>query len=74
MLGNLPRSRPGTRSPRRGPAGRKRTVDSAPPGEADRRGNGPSGGALRAVAGAAGAGVRVAGAVSREVLRRLPRP
>ena len=71
MLRNLPRSRPGTRSPRRGPGAGERAADSGRPGEPRRD---VPGGALRAVAGAAGAGVRVAGAVSRGVLRRLPRP
>ena len=128
MLGNLPRSRPGTRSDKRAsaggakpagrrgkssaaketggakgagaakasgaakrgatsakranpaqtrrPAGPKRSV--APPAPADprgeRRGEDPVGEALRGAAKAATAGLRVANGVTREVLRRLPRP
>ena len=67
LLGNLPRSRPGTRSEKR---------DGAPPAEPrkpeppDREAEGSGdfvGDAVRTVA-------RTASGVTREILRRLPRP
>ena len=62
LLGNLPKSRPGTRSDKRdGPPPAKRAPSrEAPSGD-------PVRGALRTVA-------RTAGGVTREILRRLPRP
>jgi hypothetical protein len=71
VLRGLPRSRPGVRSGKRGaPAPRTaRTKPAKPPPPAD-----PVGDAVKTVAGAAGAGLRLADAVTREVLRRLPRP
>ena len=65
VLRNLPRSRPGTRSTKREPGGTSGTTSART--EQPERPSGPAGGAVSAV-------VRVAGAVSREVLRRLPRP
>ena len=73
LLGNLPRSRPGTRSEKR---------DRTPPAEAappppERAGStagDPVGDALRTAARTAEAGLRTAGDVTREILRRLPRP
>ena len=87
VLGNLPNSRPGKRSAKReaGPAkktgsadgvdlkhdmGAKRRHDPVPPPPSED----PVGAVVRAAAGVAGAGVKVAGAVGRELFRRLPRP
>jgi hypothetical protein len=76
VLRNLPRSRPGTRSRKRASGGAARAAAprssraaSPPEPPAD-----PVGDAVRVVAGAAGAGLRAADALTREVLRRLPRP
>jgi hypothetical protein len=71
VLRGLPRSRPGVRSGKRAaPAPRKaRGKPAEPPPPAD-----PVGDAVKTVADAAGAGLRLADAVTREVLRRLPRP
>ena len=105
VLGNLPRSRPGTRSQKRDSAraaessGRgaqtaaraaetseRRSAKAArptrqasgrpqqaPPRPAE-GGPDPVGDAVRLAAGIAGTGLRVANGVTREVLRRLPRP
>ena len=112
VLGNLPRSRPGTRSQKRDSAraaessGRaaqtaaraaeaserrsakaarptrkaskrpqegQRRPQQAPPRPAE-GGPDPVGDAVRLAAGIAGTGLRVANGVTREVLRRLPRP
>ena len=72
VLRNLPRSRPGTRSGKRdGPASRR----PAPPPPRAAGGEGdPVGDAVRALAGVAETGAKVANAVTRELLRRLPRP
>ena len=72
VLGGLPRSRPGTRSRKRAataarPARTKPDPPPQPPAD-------PVGDAVKTVAGAATAGLRLADAVTREVLRRLPRP
>jgi hypothetical protein len=79
VLGRLPRSRPGTRSAKR-PAGaasgasEKADRQAAPaPAPAPSRSD-PLGGGVRAATKAAGAGVRVAGTMAAELLRRLPRP
>jgi hypothetical protein len=76
VLRNLPRSRPGTRSHKREPGEAARTTSARParPTEPAESPSDPVGGAVRVVAGAAGAGLRVADALTREVLRRLPRP
>jgi hypothetical protein len=66
LLGNLPRSRPGTRSEKRDgqAAAKPREPSPAPPPE----GSGDLvGDAVRTVA-------RAAEGVTREILRRLPRP
>ena len=73
MLGNLPRSRPGRRSEKRGAGTRPTPPREAPSTEADRADD-PVGDALRAAAKGVGTGLRVANGVTREVLRRLPRP
>jgi len=77
MLGNLPRSRPGTRSEKRGadtaePV-KARAPRKTPPPEPEPS-NDPVSGALRGVVGIAGAGLRAADGVTRHVLRRIPRP
>lgn len=79
VLGNLPNSRPGRRSPkrpetpqakpRRQPPPAAKPVDAEQPGDAD-----PISEAIRAATGLASAGARVANGVARELVRRLPRP
>jgi hypothetical protein len=72
VLGNLPRTRPGRRSEKRKGTterSRPRPRPPEPPSRSD-----PVGDAVRAAAGAAEAGLRVANGITREVLRRLPRP
>jgi hypothetical protein len=72
VLGNLPRTRPGRRSEKRAGETRQsapRRQPEPPPAEPD-----PVGDAVRAAAGVAGAGLRVANGITRELLRRLPRP
>ena len=73
VLGNLPRTRPGRRSEKRerkAEATRpRRRPPQPPPPDPD-----PVGDAVRAAAGVAGAGLRVANGITRELLRRLPRP
>jgi hypothetical protein len=66
LLGNLPKSRPGTRSEKRD-GGATEKPPPAPPEPADRNPATAVGDALWTVA-------RTAGGVSREILRRLPRP
>ena len=65
VLKNLPRARPGTRSSKREPGGTSGTTSART--DLPKRPSNPVGGAVSAVG-------RVAGAVSRAVLRRLPRP
>jgi hypothetical protein len=101
VLGNLPRSRPGTRSEKRDAARAARTAKTTsraaetaeqrsskasrpsaqtsgrpkpPPQRPAEGGPDPVGEAVKLAAGIAGAGLRVANGVTREVLRRLPRP
>ena len=71
LLGNLPRSRPGTRSEKRdgGGAAERRAPVPEPEDAGD-----PVGDALRTAARTAEAGLRTAGDVTRGILRRLPRP
>jgi hypothetical protein len=73
VLGNLPRTRPGRRSEKRADKARqstpKRKRPEPPPPDPD-----PVGDAVRAAAGVAGAGLRVANGITRELIRRLPRP
>jgi hypothetical protein len=87
VLGNLPRSRPGRRSPRRseesadpeGPGGaRTPPEERGPPLATDAdveatAGGDPLSGAVRALANVARTGVRTAGRITGGVLRRLPR-
>ncbi len=73
MLGNLPRSRPGRRSDKRGEG--PRPVPPRPaPGSEPERAEDPVGDVLRVAAKGVGTGLRVANGMTREVLRRLPRP
>ena len=76
VLGNLPNSRPGTRSEKR-PA-KPRAASQPPPAPAPRREDEDQadlvGDAIRAATGIAAAGARVANGVARELVRRLPRP
>jgi hypothetical protein len=81
VLGNLPNSRPGNRSEKRGGAASvkpRRTAAVKKPGSPDPvpppPAEDPVGAVVRAGLGIAGTGARVAGAVGREVFRRLPRP
>jgi hypothetical protein len=88
VLGNLPRARPGRRSGKRPAAAPERAAErTGAPGarRAERnarlRPETPSTGdgdvvgeAVRAAASVAEAGLRVASGLTREVLRRLPRP
>jgi hypothetical protein len=91
VLGNLPRSRPGTRSAKRdAPARAARAAEqrgakaAQPPRQARSRPTPPAqpaptpsdpvGGAVRGAAKAAGAGLKLANGVTRELLRRLPKP
>ena len=74
ILGNLPRSRPGTRSEKRPEqGGRTGRPEREPrgPGAAE---SDPVGEAVRGAVRLAGAGLRVADGITREVLRRVPRP
>ena len=73
MLGNLPRSRPGRRSTKRSGSIPPSPARSAKKTESQRPDD-PVGGALKAAARGVGTGLRVANGVTREVLRRLPRP
>jgi hypothetical protein len=97
VLGNLPHSRPGTRSEKRessaakaprtskprtrakpAPARAKERPDAERPQPAGSPPPQPSADAVtsvvRTAANVAANGVRVAGAVTQEILRRLPRP
>jgi hypothetical protein len=95
VLGNLPRSRPGTRSEKRTAASAKRSGAAAekpssharaatkppagrtgqrPEAPAEHRSSDPVGGAIRGAVKATRNGVRLAGALTQEVLRRVPRP
>jgi hypothetical protein len=89
VLGNLPRSRPGKRSEKRGagksagprarpkrtqPTRAKRRQPEDPPRAQPGAGGDPLTGAVRAATKLAGTGARVAGTVANEFLRRLPRP
>ena len=72
ILGNLPRSRPGTRSEKR--AGETPRAAAGPARAPEHDEGDPVGDAVRGALRLAGAGLRVADGVTREVLRRMPRP
>lgn len=82
VLGNLPNSRPGKRSAKRDSAGRpakaprtaKPPADARPSPPPERTAADPVASVVRTAATVAATGVRVAGAVTQEILRRLPRP
>lgn len=73
MLGNLPRSRPGRRSEKRA-AAPKREAPAPRAGAARESDPDPVGDALRTAARVVETGLHAANEVTREVLRRLPRP
>jgi len=71
LLGDLPRERPGTRSPKRASRPPRRPVEPAPPTRtAGELATEP----LRLAVGAAEVGLKVASRVTGELIRRLPRP
>jgi hypothetical protein len=74
VLGNLPRTRPGTRSQKRDAPTRATRPRPAPPPRPPAQPSDPVGEAVRGAANLAGAGLKLANGVTREVLRRLPRP
>lgn len=73
LLGDLPRSRPGTRSAKRGPG----TATPPPPADAPEQAEAAPGDAVSAVLGGAGRlaglGLRTTGKVAVEIARRMPR-
>jgi hypothetical protein len=86
VLGNLPRSRPGTRSEKRAGAAKRTSrpadaakaskpakPDPAAPAASAEAGD-PLAEAARAAAKAVGTGVKIGTGLAQEVLRRLPRP
>jgi hypothetical protein len=74
VLGNLPRTRPGRRSEKRENSRRSTGAGRREPPKPAQSEPDPVGDAIRGAAGVAQAGVRVANAITRELLRRLPRP
>ena len=84
VLGNLPRSRPGTRSQKRSaPSARASTqartrprpkAGPKPARAPEPSGSDPVGEAVRTAAKVAGGGLKLANGLTREVLRRLPKP
>ena len=75
VLGNLPHSRPGRRSEKRGasPKASAKAVPDPQAPAAEPRPD-PVGNAIRTATGIAATGARVASVIGREVVRRLPRP
>jgi hypothetical protein len=73
MLGKLPRSRPGRRSEKRAGTPPDRARTSTPPSGRARESE-PLADALSFAGSLAGAGVRTGAALTRGLLRRLPRP
>jgi hypothetical protein len=71
LLGDLPRSRPGTRSSKRPARGREAAAE-APPARGVTAGEAATQ-PLRLAVGAAEAGLKVASRVTGELIRRLPR-
>jgi hypothetical protein len=78
VLGNLPHTRPGRRSEKRDAKAAKpraQRAGSSPAAPSSESGTGaPLGDLMHGAEKVAGAGLRVAGGLAREVLRRLPRP
>ena len=72
VLGNLPRSRPGHRSEKRG--SRHQNVAQKPSPAREEASAGVVDSVVSTVASVAGGGARAAGGIARELLRRLPRP
>jgi hypothetical protein len=73
LLGDLPRERPGTRSPKRANRPAERPVEPAEPASAPRTAGELATEPLRLAVGAAEAGLKVASRVTGELIRRLPR-
>ena len=75
LLGDLPRERPGTRSPKRGDRRAQTPPAAKPEAEPPRRTAGEAATEpLRLAVGAAEAGLKVASRITGELIRRLPRP
>ena len=75
VLGKLPRSRPGTRSQKRvGGGAPKRGARQAPAPASPMPDGDPMADAVKLVAQVPLVGVRFAAGVTRELMRRLPRP
>ena len=72
MLGDLPRQRPGTRSPKRAERPAQRPPEPDPPSPGHTAGELATE-PLRLAVGAAEAGLKVASRVTGELIRRLPR-
>jgi hypothetical protein len=78
VLGNLPRSRPGRRSGKRGTtrneAPAPKVTATAKPTPEPQRGSDPVGETLRTAAKVAETGIRLTTGLAQEIVRRLPRP
>ena len=73
LLGDLPRERPGTRSPKRASRPAQRPVEPAEPAPAARSAGELATEPLRLAVGAAEAVLGVTSRVTGELIRRLPR-
>jgi hypothetical protein len=73
LLGDLPRQRPGTRSPKRPERPAERPVEPSQPTPPGRTAGEMATEPLRLAVGAAEAGLKVASRVTGELIRRLPR-
>ena len=73
LLGDLPRERPGTRSPKRPARPAQRPAEPAEPAPATPTAGELATEPLRLAVGAAEAGLKVASRMTGELIRRLPR-
>ena len=73
LLGDLPRQRPGTRSPKRAERPAQRPAEPADTASPGRTAGEVATEPLRLAVGAAEAGLKVASRVTGELIRRLPR-
>jgi hypothetical protein len=73
LLGDLPRQRPGTRSPKRADRTAPRPTERIEPAPSERTAGELATEPLRLAVGAAEAGLKVASRVTGELIRRLPR-
>ena len=73
LLGDLPRERPGTRSPKRGDRPVQRPAEPAEPAPQGRTAGELATEPLRLAVGATEAALGVASRVTGELIRRLPR-